>query len=140
MSFERRRAFRRGGHNAFVNFGQVQVELIEPQDPSTMGARHAMDHVGYVTQDIHTFASMLIQAGESLAYVKEHLGHSFISIAVDTYGHLIPPPVAPSLTRPFAGLCLMWAPPPQFWSMGIQFPATPTSIQVIGTVHRTDHP
>jgi hypothetical protein len=34
----------------------------------------------------------------------------------------------------------MWAPPPQFWSMGMQFPATSMSIQVIGTVHRTDHP
>jgi methylmalonyl-CoA/ethylmalonyl-CoA epimerase len=45
-------ASRRGGRNAFVNFGQVQVELIEPQDPSTMGAHHAMDHVGYVTADI----------------------------------------------------------------------------------------
>jgi integrase len=38
----------------------------------------------------HTFASMLIQAGESLAYVKEQLGHSSITITVDTYGHLIP--------------------------------------------------
>ena len=45
-------ASRRGGRNAFVNFGQVQVELIEPQDSSTMGAHHAMDHVGYVTRDI----------------------------------------------------------------------------------------
>ncbi len=45
-------ASRRGGRNAFVNFGQVQVELIEPQDPSTMGVHHLMDHVGYVTQDI----------------------------------------------------------------------------------------
>jgi len=45
-------ASRRGGRNAFVNFGQVQVELIEPQDPSTMGAHHTMDHVGYVTLDI----------------------------------------------------------------------------------------
>jgi catechol 2,3-dioxygenase-like lactoylglutathione lyase family enzyme len=45
-------ASRRGGRNAFVNFGQVQVELIEPQNPSTMGAHHAMDHVGYVTGDI----------------------------------------------------------------------------------------
>jgi methylmalonyl-CoA/ethylmalonyl-CoA epimerase len=45
-------ASRRGGRNAFVNFGQVQVELIEPQDPSTMGAHHVMDHVGYVTPDI----------------------------------------------------------------------------------------
>lgn len=45
-------ASRRGGRNAFVNFGRVQVELIEPQDPSTLGAHHAMDHVGYVTRDI----------------------------------------------------------------------------------------
>jgi catechol 2,3-dioxygenase-like lactoylglutathione lyase family enzyme len=45
-------ASRRGGRNAFVNFWQVQVELIEPQDPSTIGADHAMDHVGYVTRNI----------------------------------------------------------------------------------------
>jgi Glyoxalase/Bleomycin resistance protein/Dioxygenase superfamily len=45
-------ASRRGGRSAFLNFGQVQVQLIEPQDPSTMGAHHVMDQVGYVTQDI----------------------------------------------------------------------------------------
>jgi catechol 2,3-dioxygenase-like lactoylglutathione lyase family enzyme len=45
-------ASRRGGRNAFVNFGRVQVELIEPQDPSSMGTQHAMDHVGYVVRDI----------------------------------------------------------------------------------------
>jgi integrase len=38
----------------------------------------------------HTFASLLIQNGESLAYVKEQLGHHSIQITVDTYGHLIP--------------------------------------------------
>ncbi len=38
----------------------------------------------------HTCASLLIQAGESLAYVKEQLGHHSISITVDVYGHLIP--------------------------------------------------
>jgi integrase len=38
----------------------------------------------------HPFASMLIQSGESLAYVKEQLGHSSITITVDTYAHLIP--------------------------------------------------
>ena len=43
---------RSGGRNAFVNFGQVQVELIEPGDPSVMGSDHAMDHVGYVVGDI----------------------------------------------------------------------------------------
>ena len=38
----------------------------------------------------HTFASMLIQNGESLAYVRDQLGHSSIAITVDTYGHLVP--------------------------------------------------
>jgi integrase len=38
----------------------------------------------------HTFASMLIQNGESLAYVKDQLGHGSIQITVDTYGHLVP--------------------------------------------------
>ena len=38
----------------------------------------------------HTFASLLIQTGESLAYVKGQLGHHSIKITVDIYGHLIP--------------------------------------------------
>jgi integrase len=38
----------------------------------------------------HSFASWLIGNGESLAYVKEQLGHHSIQITVDTYGHLIP--------------------------------------------------
>ena len=38
----------------------------------------------------HTFASLLIQQGESLAYVKEQMGHSSIDVTVDTYGHLVP--------------------------------------------------
>jgi integrase len=38
----------------------------------------------------HTFASLLIQKGASLAYVKEQMGHSSIQVTVDTYGHLIP--------------------------------------------------
>jgi len=38
----------------------------------------------------HTFASMLIQNGESLAYVRDQLGHHSIQITVDTYGHLVP--------------------------------------------------
>jgi hypothetical protein len=33
---------------------------------------------------------MLIQMGERLVYVKEQLGHSSISITVDTHGHFIP--------------------------------------------------
>src|SRR5262245_5062207 len=38
----------------------------------------------------HTFASLLIQNGESLAYVKEQMGHSSIKITVDVYEHLVP--------------------------------------------------
>jgi len=38
----------------------------------------------------HTFASMLIQNGESLAYVRDQLGHSSIQVTVDIYGHLVP--------------------------------------------------
>ncbi|MGO9175709.1 MAG: tyrosine-type recombinase/integrase [Desulfobaccales bacterium] len=38
----------------------------------------------------HTFASMLIQNSESLAYVRDQLGHHSIQITVDTYGHLVP--------------------------------------------------
>jgi integrase len=38
----------------------------------------------------HTFASLLLQQGESPAYVKDHLGHSSIQMTVDVYGHPIP--------------------------------------------------
>jgi integrase len=38
----------------------------------------------------HTFGSLLIQAGASLAYVRDQMGHSSIQITVGIYGHLIP--------------------------------------------------
>jgi len=38
----------------------------------------------------HSFASLLIAQGESLAYVRDQLGHSSIQLTVDTYGHLVP--------------------------------------------------
>ena len=38
----------------------------------------------------HTYASLLIQAGESLAYVRDQLGHHSIKVTVDIYGHLDP--------------------------------------------------
>jgi integrase len=37
----------------------------------------------------HTYGSLLIQAGASLAYVREQMGHSSIQVTVDIYGHLI---------------------------------------------------
>ena len=38
----------------------------------------------------HTFASLLIQDGQPLAYIKDQLGHSRIKLTVDIYGHLEP--------------------------------------------------
>jgi integrase len=32
----------------------------------------------------------LIAQGESLAYVKDQMGHHSIRVTVDTYGHLVP--------------------------------------------------
>jgi hypothetical protein len=38
----------------------------------------------------HTFDSLLIQAGVSLAYVQQQMGHRSIQGTIDVYGHLIP--------------------------------------------------
>ncbi len=38
----------------------------------------------------HSYASLLLQQGESPVYVKEQMGHSSIQVTVDLYGHLIP--------------------------------------------------
>jgi len=38
----------------------------------------------------HTYASRLIANGESLAYVRDQMGHSSIQVTVDIYGHLVP--------------------------------------------------
>lgn len=38
----------------------------------------------------HTYASLLIQGRESLAYVRDQLGHGSIKVTVDIYGHLSP--------------------------------------------------
>lgn len=38
----------------------------------------------------HSFASLLLQNGESVTYVKEQMGHSSINVTVDIYGHLVP--------------------------------------------------
>ncbi len=38
----------------------------------------------------HTFASMLIEAGEPLTYVQQQLGHHSPSFTLAVYGHLLP--------------------------------------------------
>jgi integrase len=37
----------------------------------------------------HTYASLLMQNGESPAYVRDQLGHHSIQVTVDIYGHLV---------------------------------------------------
>lgn len=52
---------------------------------SKAGLRHVRIH------DLrHTYASLLIQQGESLAYVRDQMGHHSIQVTVDIYGHLAP--------------------------------------------------
>ena len=38
----------------------------------------------------HTYASLLLQAGAPLHFVKEQLEHSTIATTVDLYGHITP--------------------------------------------------
>lgn len=38
----------------------------------------------------HTFASMLIEAGEPLPYIQEQLGHHSAAFTLKVYGHLLP--------------------------------------------------
>ena len=38
----------------------------------------------------HSYTSMLIQAGESLAYIRDQIGHHSIKVTVDIYAHLSP--------------------------------------------------
>lgn len=46
--------------------------------------------VDFVCDLRHTYASLMLQNGESVTYLKEQMGHHSIQITVDTYGHLIP--------------------------------------------------
>ncbi|MDX6595313.1 MAG: hypothetical protein QOI72_695, partial [Solirubrobacterales bacterium] len=38
----------------------------------------------------HTFASLLIAAGEDPKRIQSYLGHSTITVTFDVYGHLLP--------------------------------------------------
>jgi len=52
-------------------------------------ARGGLRHIRF--HDLrHTFASRLLQNGESVVYVKDQMGHHSIKVTVDIYGHLVP--------------------------------------------------
>ncbi|MGE0699474.1 MAG: VOC family protein, partial [Hyphomicrobiaceae bacterium] len=60
---------RRGGRVAFVDCGGAQIELIEPEDTSSLGSDFVLDHVGYVTTGIDT--SLGAWRGRGLAFQTE---------------------------------------------------------------------
>lgn len=48
------------------------------------GLRHVWIH------DLqHTYTSLLLQQEESLAYIRDQLGHRSLQVTVDIYGHLV---------------------------------------------------
>ena len=71
---------RRGGRVAFINCGGAQVELIEPADPSSVGAEHVLDHVGYRTKGI---------AGDIAAYRARGLQFATDAPAINPIGQTL---------------------------------------------------
>ena len=53
----------------------------------------SLELVGFVQHfdDLrHTFAALQIKNNQSLAYIRDQLGHSSIKVTVDLYGHIKP--------------------------------------------------
>ena len=79
-----------------ANMWLFQNEAGQPMDDSKVRKVFArlLKIAGLAKRNLHflrhTFASLLLQQGESPAYVKEQMGHSSIDITVDVYGHLMP--------------------------------------------------
>jgi integrase len=85
------------GHMSIADDLVFPSQAGTPQTPDNIAVRYmqpALTKAGlrkFRLHDLrHTFGSLLIQDGASLAYVKEQMGHSSIQITVDTYGHLVP--------------------------------------------------
>src|SRR5713226_2474520 len=56
----------------------------------------------------HTFASVLLQQGESPVYVQRQLGHASIKLTVDTYGNWLPMGTRPRWTGWMRGTVAKW--------------------------------
>jgi integrase len=69
-------------------------QATERRAPSVQGLYGILRHArlqGVRLHDLrHTYASLLLQAGEPIGYVKQQLGHSSIQVTVDRYGHFVP--------------------------------------------------
>jgi integrase len=49
-----------------------------------------VQHAAGVHDLRHSYASLLLLAGEPMLYVKEQLGHATVQVTVDLYGHVRP--------------------------------------------------
>jgi len=58
---------------------QFRSEALEDRDDEKLVGLHSLRH---------TYASLLINQGESIKYVSKQLGHASIQITADLYGHL----------------------------------------------------
>ena len=93
---ERRQEWLKKGRNSipewvFLNRKGTPLDMGLVRDREFSGAldKAKLRHIRF--HDLrHTHASLLIQNGEPLAYIKEQLGHSSIQMTVDIYGHLEP--------------------------------------------------
>lgn len=88
---------RTGGQNAFVNFDQVQVELIQPPDTSNLPqAGVAMDHVGYAVGDIHLCmgqcqdnnGSKFVEGAPLTNSIKQQVGYFDTATSMGSRMHL----------------------------------------------------
>jgi integrase len=65
-------------------YSQRKIQALVSKICKGTGMRHRNPH------DLrHTYATIMLMAHQSPAYVQKQLGHSSISITVDTYGHWI---------------------------------------------------
>ena len=65
-------------------YSQRKIQALVKKICKGTGMRHRNPH------DLrHTYATIMLMAHQSPAYVQKQLGHSSISITVDTYGHWI---------------------------------------------------
>jgi len=69
--------------------GPIVTRNIGPRYMEPALAKAGLRHFNFHSLR-HTFASLLLSAGVSPAYVQRQLGHSSIKITVDIYGHWIP--------------------------------------------------
>ena len=61
-----------------------------PADWNTFQGKYTYIYLEMRCENGVLSGSLLLQQGESPAYVKEQMDHSSIQVTVDEYGHLIP--------------------------------------------------